>query len=29
MDMDLEQKAIMRVREAADTSERFYKARSL
>lgn len=26
MDMDLEQKAIMRLREAADTSERFYKA---
>ena len=25
MDMDLEQKAIMRLREAADTSERFYK----
>lgn len=23
MDMDLEQKAIMRLREAADTSERF------
>ena len=26
MDMDLEQKAIMRLCEAADTSERFYKA---
>lgn len=26
MDMDLEQKAIMRLREAADISERFYKA---
>lgn len=26
MDVDLEQKAIMRLREAADTSERFYKA---
>ena len=29
MDMDLEQKAIMRLREAADTSERFYKAPAL